>query len=35
MEGGTVELVFNRGRVLVLQDENSSVYMDGGGCQTV
>lgn len=35
VEGGTVELVFNRGRVLVLQDENSSVYMDGGGCQTV
>lgn len=31
-----MELVFNRGGVLVLQDESSSVYMDGGGgCQTV
>lgn len=31
-----MELVFNRGRVLVMQDENSSVYMGGGGgCQTV
>lgn len=33
---GDVELVFNRGRVLVMQDENSSLYMGGGGgCQTV
>ena len=31
-----MELLFNRGRVLVMQDENSSVYMGGGGgCQTV